>query len=110
ADAILAALAPQSEFCQRADDPVLKGRDEGANVAAAAFEGEHDRGNARPGAVIRELPAAARGIDREAVWIDEIALHSTCTGRIERWMFEQPDALRRIALGDGGHFGIPAQN
>ena len=74
ADAIFSAFAGNSEVGQRGDDPVFKGRDEGADIAAAPLEIEHHIGHPLPGPVIGELAAAARRKDRKALRIDEVAL------------------------------------
>src|SRR5580692_11503424 len=65
ADAVAAALAAHVESGERADDPFLDGGDEAAHVRRTALEIEHDITDALAGAVIGELAAAARDVNRE---------------------------------------------
>ena len=98
-DPILAAFARHGEDGERADDPFLDGGDEAAHVRRAAFEIEHHVADPLSGAVIGELAAAARDMDRKAR-LDQLLRSRRCAGRVEGRVFEQPNEFRFVSARD----------
>ncbi len=99
ADAVVAPLAAHVEGGQRADDPFLDGGDEAAHVRRAALEIEHDIADPLAGAVIGELAAAARAVNREARF-DQLLRLRRGAGGVKRRMLNEPDQLARFAARD----------
>ena len=88
-------LACDAELRQRRDDPGLQGGDEGAHVAAALAQVEHDIGHPLAGPVIGVLPAAAALEHREASRLQQVGGLGRDAGGVERRMLQQPDQLAR---------------
>src|SRR6185437_1722403 len=94
------ALAVEVEERERADEPLLEPLDVAPEVGAAALQVQHDVADALAGPMIGVLPAPARAIDREEPGIDQVRGLGAGPGRVERWVLQQPDQLRRTAGAD----------
>src|SRR5690606_19031392 len=71
-DAALAHVGGHAELAQSADDPLLQSAHEGAHVAAAPVQVQHDIGHPLAGAVIGELTAPPRAVHREAAGLQQV--------------------------------------
>ena len=76
--------------------------DQPADVAAAAFEVEHQIADPLAGAVIGVAAAAAGLVDREAGRIEQLGRVGAGAGGEQGRMLEQPDAFARVAGADRG--------
>ena len=98
-DAILAPLAAHVESGQGADDPSFQSGDEAAQVRPAPPEINHHIADALAGAMIGHLAAAAALVNREA-GVQDVGEVGAGAGGIKRRVLDQPDQLRRLAIGD----------
>ena len=103
----------QVELGQCCDHPRLEIVYEFAHVMAAFGDVEHHVNHTLPRPMISVLPASFGIKHRETVRIRQILNVGRCPGRIEWWMFHQPNTLRRGSRCDLCHtvfhkgFGIP---
>ena len=98
---VLPALARHVERRQRADQPLLQAGHEPAHVAAAPLEVEHRIADALARAVIGELAAAPRRVNRKPR-LDEVLRPRTRPGRIERRMLQEPNQFAGLSGRDRG--------
>ena len=94
-------LRADVEGQERPDHPGLQRLDEGAHVAPPGVEVQHDIGHPLPRPVIGELAAPGCLKHWEAVRLQEVGRLGRDPRRVERRMLQEPDQLRRPALGDG---------
>ena len=106
ADPAGAALAPDIEAGEGADDPFLKVMDIAAQVRPARPQIDHGIGDPLARPVIGELAAAAGAVDREAAWLQQVALARAGASGIERGMLQQPDPAAGLARLHGRHMGL----
>src|SRR5688572_8260311 len=93
ADAPGRAAGDDAELGERADHPSFEGMDESPHVPAPALEVELDVDHALARAVIGVSPAAAGGVDRQALRVEQLGRVGAGAGGVEGRMLEQPDQL-----------------
>jgi hypothetical protein len=99
-DPPVAGAGLNTELGSRTDQPALQRLDEGAHIAAAPRQVQHDIGHALARPVIGVFAAAARLIDGKAVRHQQVFAPGTGAGRVERRVLEQPDQLAGRAVGN----------
>ena len=100
ADAVLAPFAAHVEGGERADDPLFKCRDEGADILAPPLQVEHHISDPLAWPMIGVFAAAPGGEHREAVGLDQVLDAGAGAGGVERRVLDQPDHLAGGAASD----------
>ena len=101
ADSAWGTMSIDAQFFERRDDPAFERVHQPANIAPALVEIEHQVDDSLPRPVIGVTAAATGFIHRQIKRVEELGGIGARAGCEERWVLEQPDAFRRLALSNG---------